>query len=73
MQTRVRQRFSQLQAHDERDGQVPWFIVNAAQSIEQVQTDINQIVDETVKQVEEDNKPLGLLWQLPSLTENKEN
>jgi hypothetical protein len=69
MQTRVRQRFSQLQAHDERDGNVPWYIVNAAQSIEEVQGDINKIVEETIGHVTtttEGEKPLGLLWQAPS-------
>jgi hypothetical protein len=73
MQTRVRQRFSQLQAHDERDGNVPWYIVNAAQSIDEVQGDINKIVEETIRHVTttttsttKGEKPLGLLWQAPS-------
>lgn len=76
MQIRVRQRFSQLQAHDERDGKVPWHIVNAAQTVEQVQQDINKIVEETIKRVQEgEGKPLELLWQTTAnnQSENKEN
>ena len=73
MQIRVRQRFSQLQAHDEKDSSVPWHIVNAAQTVEQVQEDINKIVEETVRQVQEEGKSLELLWQAPNQNENKEN
>jgi hypothetical protein len=75
MQKRVRERFSQLQAMDERDGQVPWYVVDAAQSIEEVQRDINDIVEKTLENVQTGKTPLGLLWQKTDskASETKEN
>jgi thymidylate kinase len=72
MQQRVRQRFGELQAMDEMDSQVPWYVVNAAQSIEEVQQEINQIVESTIDKINAEEKPLGLLWQAKD-EENKEN
>ena len=46
---------------DEKDGQIPWYIVNAAQSIEDVQKEINEIVESTVDKVK--NEELSVLWQ----------
>jgi len=63
MQQRVRQRFSELQDTDEKDGQIPWFVVNAAQSIEEVQKEINTIVENTVEKVQSEEQPVGLLWK----------
>ena len=63
MQIRVREKFRQLQAVDEEQGNVPWYVVNAAQSIEDVQNEINAIVDKTVQHVQTTNKPLGQLWK----------
>jgi hypothetical protein len=48
---------------DEEDGQIPWYIVNAAQSIEDVQKEINTIVETTVEKVQSEEKPVGLLWK----------
>ena len=64
MQLRVRQRFEQLQQLDKVQGnnRVPWHIVSAAQSIEQVQAEINKIVDKTLAQVQS-GKQLGKLWE----------
>ena len=73
MQTRVRQRFSQLQAQDDREGKVPWYVVNAAQTIDEVQAEINAIVERTVKQVETEQKPLELLWHTAENQVDKEN
>lgn len=78
MQSRVRQRFSQLQAQDERDGQVPWHVVNAAQTVEDVQKEINDIVEATIERVqgssdESSSLPLQLMWQNRDDEENKEN
>jgi hypothetical protein len=73
MQQRVRERFSQLQAMDQRDGQVPWYMVDAAQSIEDVQNDINDIVEKTVHKIQSEKTPLGLLWQTTITDENKQN
>ena len=44
MQQTVRQRFRELQETDEADGQIPWHIVDAAQSIEDVQKDIENLL-----------------------------
>ena len=63
MQQRVRQRFSELQDMDEKDGQIPWFVVDAAQSIEEVQKEINEIVENTVTKVQSEEQPVGLLWK----------
>jgi len=63
MQQRVRKRFSQLQEMDESDGQIPWLLVNAAQSIEDVQKEINEIVEKVVKKVQSEELPVGLLWK----------
>jgi len=58
MQIRVKQRFSELR---EMDDQVPWHVVNAAQTIEKVQADILAIVEDTVQKVY-DGKPLPKMW-----------
>mmetsp|Transcript_9543 Transcript_9543/g.20028 ORF Transcript_9543/g.20028 Transcript_9543/m.20028 type:complete len:222 (+) Transcript_9543:1-666(+) len=63
MQQRVRQRFSELQYKDEQDGRIPWYVVNAAQSIEDVQMEINTIVNKTVEKVQNEEPPIGLLWK----------
>ena len=52
MQTRVRERFSELQLQDEQSGQVAWHVVNAARSIEEVQEEINAIVEKTIETIE---------------------
>jgi len=51
LQIRVRQRFAQLQAMDEQDKRVPWYVVDASQSIDQVQASINAIVEKTLQKV----------------------
>lgn len=73
MQTRVRQRFSQLQAQDDREGKVPWHVVNAAQTVEEVQSEINEIVERTIAQVKKEDKPLQLLWMDTETNADKEN
>jgi len=81
MQIRVRQRFAQLQQQDERTGQVPWHVVNAAGTIEQVQKEINEIVEATIDRIHcqkdeqnNDSHELPKLWQsvIPG-DDNKEN
>ena len=72
MQIRVREKFRQLQAVDEEQGNVPWYVVNAAQSIEDVQNEINAIVDKTVRHVRTTNKPLGQLWKQTNDSKTKE-
>jgi thymidylate kinase len=59
MQIRVRERFQDLQRVDE--GRVPWKIVNAAQTIEQVEADIWGIVSETIDSC--GDQPIRTMWQ----------
>ena len=61
LQIRVRQRFGELQAIDEKHGRVPWHVVDAAQSIEQVTEELVSIVTKTVKKVEE-GAPLNRMF-----------
>ena len=53
MQSRVRERFSQLQAIDEHEGIVPWHIVDAARSVEDVEQEIQEIVERTIRDVQQ--------------------
>lgn len=62
MQQRVRKRFEELQAMDETEKRIPWHIVNAAQSVEQVQADINKIVEATIQRVN-NGAPLYKMFQ----------
>jgi hypothetical protein len=75
MQTRVRQRFAELQRQDEQQGHVPWHIVNAARSIEQVQEEINEIVQSTLDRIEQQGEPgLKRMWESAIKGDtNKEN
>jgi hypothetical protein len=58
MQIRVRERFGALQKMDE--GRVPWKFVNAAQTVEQVESDIWDIVRETMDTCVD--KPVRKMW-----------
>lgn len=62
MQLRVRKRFDELEQMDKSEGRVPWHVVSAAQSIEEVQADIWKIVEKTLEQVR-NGKSLGKLWE----------
>lgn len=59
MQIRVREKFGELQKLDE--GRIPWKMVNAAQSIEAVESDIWSVVNEAVNSCKD--KPLKKMWQ----------
>ena len=61
-QKRVRQQFSELQEEDESQKRIPWFIVDASQSIEDVQGNINEIVAKTLKLVNE-GSCLKRMWE----------
>ena len=52
MQIRVRQRFAELQSIDEKLGRVPWHVVDASQSIEEVTEKLTGIVSETIDKVQ---------------------
>ena len=59
---RVRERFDQLEKLDKAEGRVPWHVISAAKSIEEVQADIWKIVEKTMEQVES-GKHLGKMWE----------
>lgn len=73
MQTRVRERFRTLQAMDENSdstncansSRIPWKIVNAAQSIEQVEAAIWGVVCGTLNGLKghDGDVPLNAMWQ----------
>lgn len=62
LQQRVRKKFEELQAIDDAGKRIPWHIVNAAQSVEEVQSDINKIVEATIQTVN-DGAPLYKMFQ----------
>ncbi|KAL7441095.1 hypothetical protein ACHAXH_008456 [Discostella pseudostelligera] len=62
LQIRVRQRFAELQAIDEKQGRVPWHVVDAAQSIEEVKEQIAKIVTDTIDRVQSESAPLRRMW-----------
>lgn len=51
LQLRVKKQFAELQKMDEEDKRVHWYVVDAAQSIESVQRNINEVVDSTLQRV----------------------
>mmetsp|Transcript_5741 Transcript_5741/g.12495 ORF Transcript_5741/g.12495 Transcript_5741/m.12495 type:complete len:286 (-) Transcript_5741:1971-2828(-) len=61
LQIRVRQRFAELQAMDEKEGRVPWHIIDASKTVEEVTADIVNVVDATLKRVNE-GAPLAKMW-----------
>lgn len=63
LQIRVRKRFAELQALDEEQGRVPWHVVDASQSIEDVTKEIASIVTDTVERIAKDSSPLRRMWE----------
>lgn len=63
LQIRVRKRFAELQALDEEQGRVPWHVVDASQSIEDVTKELVSIVNETVERVGKGPSPLRRMWE----------
>lgn len=63
LQIRVRKRFAELQALDEKDGRVPWHVVDASQSIEDVTDELVRIVNETLERVDRESSPLKRMWE----------
>ena len=43
------------------EGRVPWHVISAAQSIEDVEADIWKVVEKTLEQVK-NGKQLGKMW-----------
>ena len=61
LQIRVRQRFAELQAMDEKQGRVPWHIIDASKTVEEVTADIVGVVNATLKRVNE-GAPVNKMW-----------
>ena len=59
MQARVRKQFEKLQKLDE--GKIDWNIIDASQSIEQVEASIWSVVEATVEAVRD--QPLKKMWE----------
>jgi len=63
LQMRVRKRFGELQSIDEKQGRVPWHVVDASQSIEDVTKNIASIVTDTLEQIQVGPAPLRRMWE----------
>ena len=77
LQIRVRKRFAELQALDEKQGRVPWHVVDASQSIEAVTKELVTIVNETVTRIGKEASPLRRMWEegeyeLPQIQQSDE-
>ena len=58
LQKRVRKQFQELQRLDE--GNIPWHIIDASQTIPDVQNEINTIVERTIEETK--NQPLKTMF-----------
>lgn len=62
LQIRVRQRFAELQSIDENHGRVPWHVVDASQSIDEVKEKLVSIVNEILEKLGREPAPLSRMW-----------
>lgn len=62
LQIRVRQRFAELQSIDENHGRVPWHVVDASQSIDEVKEKLVSIVNEILEKLRREPAPLSRMW-----------
>ena len=62
LQIRVRKRFAELQSLDEKHGRVPWHVVDASQSIEDVTAELSSIVNDIVEKVQKESSALRRMW-----------
>lgn len=69
LQLKVRQKFEELKTSD--GDAINWHMIDAAQSMEAVTTDIISVVDSVLKDVE--NKPLQKLWSEGEFELNEAN
>lgn len=58
----MRQRFAELQSIDEEQGRVPWHVVDASLSIEEVKSLISKIAMDTIERVQTESAPLCRMW-----------
>ena len=59
-QRTVRQRFQQLMETD--NSNVPWKIIDAARTIEEVEIDVHKHTEETLTRISDCATPVGTLW-----------
>lgn len=59
-QLKVREKFMQLKSEDESEGNIPWHVLDARKSIEEIQAEIQAIADKTMETV--GDKPIRRLW-----------
>ncbi len=62
LQIRVRKRFAELQSIDEKHGRVPWYVVDASKSVEEVKEMVSGIVSSTIERVQSETAPLRRMW-----------
>jgi hypothetical protein len=77
LQIRVRHRFAELQSIDEKHGRVPWYVVDASKSVDEVKEMVSGIVSSTIERVESGTAPLRRMWregeyELPTTTLDRE-
>ena len=59
-QIKVRNQFLQLKAEDEASANVPWHVLDARKTIEELQAEIKVIADRVITESKE--KPITKLW-----------
>lgn len=59
-QKAVRGKFMQLQAKDAEDGAIPWFVLDARKSIEDLHAEITAIANDVV--LKSEGSPIKKLW-----------
>jgi thymidylate kinase len=60
MQIRVREKFALLQEMDVEQGTVPWTLIDASQSIEEVASDVWETVQQSIRS--SSDQPIKLMW-----------
>jgi|TARA_B100000780_G_scaffold274079_1_gene238584 dTMP kinase len=59
-QRTVRKRFQELM--ETENSKVPWCVIDAARTIEEVEQDVHRHAEETIARVDEGALPVGTLW-----------
>ncbi len=60
LQLKVRKQFMTLKAEDEAAGQIPWFVIDARKTIEEIHSEIRDITQRTIQEV--GDKPISRMW-----------
>mmetsp|Transcript_26874 Transcript_26874/g.55007 ORF Transcript_26874/g.55007 Transcript_26874/m.55007 type:complete len:271 (-) Transcript_26874:99-911(-) len=62
MQERVRRKFDELQEADKAEGRVPWYVIDAGRTVDEVQEDVARVAEDAVRAALS-GRPLGLMWK----------